>query len=105
MLPTFLILEVLQEPLVEAIAIEMPHSGEPVPVTRNRISRIKPRTYEYVCGNFRAFLRRIRVDRMHAPKFRRHYPKYAELAGYLLPPTVSSTGALGRRIGVDYLPD
>ena len=33
----FLMLKVLQEPLVEAVAIEMAHFGKPVSIARDRI--------------------------------------------------------------------
>src|SRR5580704_10904376 len=98
-------LKVLQEPLVEAVAVEMSHFSEPVPIARDRIGCFKPRTYEHVCCDFRAFLRGIRIDRMHAAKPRRQYPKHAELPGYLLPPTVRSGTNSERRIRVNRLPD
>src|SRR5215469_1703726 len=100
-----LMLKMLQEPLVEAVAIEMAYLGEPVSIAGDRVGGIKPRAYEDVCSDFRTLLRGSRVDWVHALEFRRQQPEHLELSGYLLPPTVRSTTEPPGRIRMDHLPD
>src|SRR5712671_3057166 len=63
-----LVLEVLQKALVKPISLEMSGFVEPTAIARNAVSRVEAQTGKDMRRDFGAFLRRARIDRVHAAK-------------------------------------
>src|SRR5271155_5952121 len=76
-----LMLEMLQKALVKAIGLEMSGFVEPVPVSRNAVSRVEAQAGEDMRSDLGTFLRRARIDRVHAAEFRRQQAEEPQLAG------------------------
>src|SRR5689334_21839331 len=78
-----LVLKVLKKAFMKAIGVQMSGLVEPMPVARDTIGRIEAQAREDVRSDLGAFLRRARVDRVHAAKIRREQTKQAQLASDL----------------------
>src|SRR5690349_4294027 len=76
-----LMLKVLQKALVKAVGLEMSGFVEPVPIARNTISRVEAQAGKNMCGYLGTFLRRARIDWVHAAKIRRQQAEEPQLAG------------------------
>ena len=79
----FLMLQVLKEPLVEAIGRKMANEIEPVLIGRYPMRRLVAQALEDLRRDFRAFLRAVRRQRMQRLYLRGQDLKQAQLALHL----------------------
>ena len=98
-----LVLQVLEEPPVEPVGVEMAVPVQPVAIGGHLVDGVEPQAGEHMGGDFGTFLRRGRVERMQAGELGREPAEGRQLPVDGPDPAV----AAGRRVGTgkDRLPD